>query len=111
MVLLVVTQFYMALHDFNYIVLSLGGSAPPRPHQVLGLLHLIASLVCPMALACGALQNAEKTGPWSSGARTSRILTIFTSFTLMCPMRLPAAIRQAQKKHAPGVLDHVPLAF
>ena len=37
----------------------------------------------------------------------SRIIT----FSLVCPISMPAALRRPQKKHAAGILEHVPCDF
>ena len=37
---------------------------------------------------------------------------VFGAFmSLVCPISMPAALRRPQKKHAPGILEHVPCVF
>ena len=61
--------------------------------------------------ACGASPTSEKTRPWNFGACTLCVLPNFVVFSLVCPMSMPAALRRPQKKHAPGILEHVPCVF
>ena len=36
------------------------------------------------------------------------IISRIVTFSLVCPISMPAALRRPQKKHAPGILEHVP---
>ena len=55
--------------------------------------------------------DLRKTRPWNFGACTFCVLSIFVTFSLVCPISMPAALRRPQKKHAPGILEHVPCVF
>jgi hypothetical protein len=61
--------------------------------------------------ACGASATSEKRPPWNFGACILCILSICVAFSLVCPMRLPAALWRPQKKHALGFLEHVGRVF
>ena len=75
--------------------------------------------------ACGASEPSEKTRPWNFGACTLCVLLNFLAFQsiLMYFCRfwglpagcvcvaLPAALQNPQKKHVPGILEHVPYGF
>ena len=47
----------------------------------------------------------------SESAAPCRICVFGMFMSLVCPMRVPAVFRGAQKKHAPGNLEHVPCVF
>ena len=61
--------------------------------------------------ACGASPTSEKTRPWIFGACILCISSIFVTFSLVCPISVPAALRRPQKKHAPGILEHASCVF
>ena len=51
--------------------------------------------------ACGASATSEKTDPWNFGACIFRVLSIFGTFSLVCPISIPAALRRPQQKTRP----------
>ena len=71
----------------------------------------VFELGVPNQRACGASLTSEKTRPWNFGPCTLCILSFFVAFSLVCPLSVPAALRRPQKKHAPGIWDHVPYVF
>ena len=39
------------------------------------------------------------------------LISRIVSFSLVCPIRMPAALRRPQQKHTPGILEHVSFVF
>ena len=80
------------------------------------------SLVCQMALACGASETSEKTRPCILGACALRdvkffwILQIFHNIAAgsnvsqkdVCVATACGASETPTKKHVPGIVEHVP---
>ena len=64
----------------------------------------------PNQRACGASATSERTRPWNCGAYFNMcIYVLYVLMSLVCPIRMPAALRRHQEKHAPGFL--VPCVF
>ena len=66
------------------------------------------NLVCPISMSA---RPQEKTHHWNFGACIFGVLSIFVTCSLVCPISMPAARRRPQKKHTPGILEHVPFVF
>ena len=114
------TWIFMILHDFYTIVYDLTYILIDFIWFYVDLYAFwcvymrfwyVYELGVPNQRACGASPTSEKTRPWIFGAGILCILLIFVTFSLVCPISVPAALRRPQKKHAPGILEHVPCVF
>ncbi len=62
------------------------------------------------ACTCGASLTSANMCPCHFGAYTLCMRLIFLTFSLVCPVSVPAARRRPQEKQVPGILEHASCA-
>ena len=67
--------------------------------MTISILAAFMRLVCPMALASGALSTSEKIRLWDFGACSLCILQNCVTSSSVWPMRVTAVLRRPKKKH------------
>ena len=122
-VFVIFNLFYMHFHDFTWLLHDCLWFAVHSHWFYMILCSFICVLMCLYAFliclwawcaqsAClRRFADLRKNTPLEFGSMYLVYFVDFVTFSLVCPIRVPAALRRPQKKHAPGFLEQVCCVF